>query len=43
MFYGKLGREKAPSVASSNSTLLVVKRNNPFINDVNITMPVTQA
>ena len=43
MFYGKLGREKARSVASSNSTLLVVKRNNPFMNDVNITMPVTQA
>ena len=43
MFYGKLGREKAPSVASSNSTLLVVKKNNPFMNDVNITMPVTQA
>jgi hypothetical protein len=42
VFYAKLGHEKAPSVASSDSTLPVVKRNNPFVSDVNNTVPVTQ-
>ena len=42
VFYAKLGHEKAPSVSSSDSTLPVVKRNNPFVSDMNIIVPITQ-